>query len=367
MIAAGVAPAFAARAYSTPNSRVWVPTVEELLSAGVLTGAMPESSAVTALPEPPAATQLSPLLADEPSTVQSIKPQSRGSDSAPPSPASELTDDNSQNNLGIRFENGDGVPKDLVRAVYWYRKAAEQGNPTAQYNLGLMYEEGQGVPKNLSEAVAWFQKAAAAGDATQRLRWEGKRGIAAAQNRLGGLYERGEGVSIDIAVAKRFYRDAAERGLTEARENLDRLNRAAEEARDRQIQDERTRQAETRKANAGDAEAQYRLGLALEQESGHEQDGTRTAQTAAYWYRKAAESGHRSAQRNLGLMYEAGRGVPADAVFAYAWISLSAEGSDDPTAQQDRDRVAGSITPAQLAEGKRLASAWARLYGHGRK
>jgi uncharacterized protein len=34
------------------------------------------------------------------------------------------------------YANGTGVPKDEVKAVEWYRKAAEQGNAVTQYNLG---------------------------------------------------------------------------------------------------------------------------------------------------------------------------------------------------------------------------------------
>ena len=38
--------------------------------------------------------------------------------------------------VGSMYANGDGVPKDAVQAVSWYRKAAEQGNASAQFNLG---------------------------------------------------------------------------------------------------------------------------------------------------------------------------------------------------------------------------------------
>jgi TPR repeat protein len=31
------------------------------------------------------------------------------------------------------------VSKDAKQAVYWYKKAAEQGYAGAQYNLGVMY------------------------------------------------------------------------------------------------------------------------------------------------------------------------------------------------------------------------------------
>ena len=46
----------------------------------------------------------------------------------------------------------------------WYRKAAEQNEPAAQYSLGLMYDQGTGVPRNLSEANRWYNLAAKNGD-----------------------------------------------------------------------------------------------------------------------------------------------------------------------------------------------------------
>lgn len=49
-------------------------------------------------------------------------------------------------------------------AAEWYTKAAEQGLAEAQKNLGLLYQNGQGVEKNLPEAIKWVKKAADQGD-----------------------------------------------------------------------------------------------------------------------------------------------------------------------------------------------------------
>lgn len=65
--------------------------------------------------------------------------------------------------LGLCYNYGDGVEKDLSEAVVWFRKAAHQGLAQAQFNLGLCYYNGNGVEKNLSEAVKWFRKAAVQG------------------------------------------------------------------------------------------------------------------------------------------------------------------------------------------------------------
>ena len=70
-----------------------------------------------------------------------------------------------QFNLGLMYDNGQGVSQDYAEAVKWYRKAAEQGNAKAQYNLGAMYNNGQGVPQDYAEAVTWYRKAAEQGNA----------------------------------------------------------------------------------------------------------------------------------------------------------------------------------------------------------
>ena len=48
----------------------------------------------------------------------------------------------------------------MEEAIKLYRMAAEQDNEYAQFNLGLCYEYGTGLQKDLSEAKKWYQKAA---------------------------------------------------------------------------------------------------------------------------------------------------------------------------------------------------------------
>src|SRR4030081_936634 len=44
----------------------------------------------------------------------------------------------------------------------WYRRAAEQGDSLAQYSLGLRYDRGQGVPRDIVEASKWLNLSTAA-------------------------------------------------------------------------------------------------------------------------------------------------------------------------------------------------------------
>ncbi|MDE2441908.1 MAG: sel1 repeat family protein [Betaproteobacteria bacterium] len=59
-------------------------------------------------------------------------------------------------NLAVIHQYGDGVALDYTKALYWYRKAAEQGDRISQIQIGLMYQTGQGVLADETEAHRWF-------------------------------------------------------------------------------------------------------------------------------------------------------------------------------------------------------------------
>ena len=86
--------------------------------------------------------------------------------------AAEQGVDKAQNNLGVMYEKGVGVPQDYQEAVNWYRKAAEQGHAMAQFNLGAMHFKGKGVLKSYEDAYAWWIVAAANGEENARKNME---------------------------------------------------------------------------------------------------------------------------------------------------------------------------------------------------
>ena len=67
---------------------------------------------------------------------------------------------NAQGWVGYYYNNGFGVARDQVQAVYWFSKAAAQGDSYSQYILGLRYARGDGVAKDCVQAVALWRKAA---------------------------------------------------------------------------------------------------------------------------------------------------------------------------------------------------------------
>jgi uncharacterized protein len=145
------------------------------------------------------------------------------------------------------------------------------------------------------------------------------------------------------------------------------------------------------RASAGDAEAQYRMGMMARFGWGVEKD----ARTSARWLRLAAEQSHAQAQAELGTMYRLGRGVPEDPMEAARWLTKAAT-ADIPMAQLSigrmyrdglgvgrdlveayawfsaagensvmdglayRNEITREMSPEQIAEGKRRAAERAR-------
>ena len=113
-----------------------------------------------------------------------------------------------------------------------------------------------------------------------------------------------------------------------------------------------------RAAEQGEAMAQYNLGASYAEGAGVRQDMT----AAAKWFRRAADQGIPLAQLNLGLMHAAGNGVPQDNVEALKWIDLAiyalpAGGIRSDAARAVAD-VAGKMDSEQVQEAKARERAW---------
>jgi hypothetical protein len=107
------------------------------------------------------------------------------------------------------------------------------------------------------------------------------------------------------------------------------------------------------RAAQGDAQAQVELGFRYKHGEGVPKDYA----TAQGWYEKAAAQGDATAQLNLGVLYADGLGVSQDYMRAYMWFSLAAahpRGDAQKSAADKRDKLGRFMTPAQIAEAKRL-------------
>jgi TPR repeat protein len=215
--------------------------------------------------------------------------------------AAEQGDAAFQYHLGWCYARGLGVPQNDAEAITWCRKAAEQEFTEAQLRLGICYSNGQGVKKDPVEAVKWYRKAAEQGDAD-------------AQSRLGASYSNGTGIKKDPVEAVKWYRKAAEQG---------------------------------------NAFAQSNLGRGYVNGNGVKKDYTE----AVKWFRKAADQGYAEAQCNLGVCYDHGDGVIKNELEGYKWTLLAAAQGDE-SAKKNVLIQELRLSPAQRAEGQRLAQEW---------
>lgn len=78
--------------------------------------------------------------------------------------AAERGSDWGMYNYGSALGLGSGVKKNDEAALAWFRKAAALGHAKSINFVGLYYEEGRFVPRDLSEAARCYKRAAEGGD-----------------------------------------------------------------------------------------------------------------------------------------------------------------------------------------------------------
>lgn len=204
--------------------------------------------------------------------------------------------------LGFGFP---GVTVDAAESQRWYREAALQGDPWAQQQLAQALRDGRGSPKDEPEAVRWFEKAARQGDAL-------------AQYSLAEMLQQGRGTARDDAAAAAWYARAAQ-------------------------------------SPAGPKFAAYPLARCYEFGRGVAQDFSQ----AAHWYEVGARVDDGRSQRKLSRLLRAGRGVAADPVQAYAWLTRAMAGDMrhhfDP---EEMEELAATLSPAQREQGRQMAARW---------
>lgn len=199
----------------------------------------------------------------------------RGMDKAYFSNAADKGRGSTEYQVGIMLSRGEGVSRDMEKALFWLREAASQGHVDAQIALGTLYAEGEGgTPQDKAEAVNWLLALAGQGNTdAQAVLKELEKDMATdtlpEEELLARAYAslEGKGVPQDKAEAAYWFRKAAEQG---------------------------------------EADAQYRLGIMYADGDGLPQD---TAQ-ALEWLRKAGEQGVAEAWYRLSVMYNTGLGLP---------------------------------------------------------
>ena len=110
-------------------------------------------------------------------------------------------------------------------------------------------------------------------------------------------------------------------------------------------------------ATQGNAHAQDDLGVLYDFGRGVPAD----PKEASRWFRKAAEQGGGAAQFNLASLYEQGRGVPMDPVEAFAWADAATQ-FGELRAQRLLDSIARKMTPEQIDQAQQRAKQYRQKY-----
>lgn len=109
--------------------------------------------------------------------------------------------------IGVRYADGKGVPRDGKLAARWFEQAALAGHGPSQYRLGSLYREGKVLPKEPTLAFQWFDRAAAQGHVL-------------AMHNAAVLLAEGVHGAPDYAGAALWFKRAAEHGIKDSQFNV---------------------------------------------------------------------------------------------------------------------------------------------------
>lgn len=234
---------------------------------------------------------------------------------------------------------------DFEKSRFWAKKAADQDHAEGQALYAYLISNGVTDPEVIEEAIQWYDKAIAKdsaqgymgkgllllrlgnnqedyAEAAKFLEVAAEKKMGTAIQKLAVMYQTGQGVPVNLERAAELYKEAAEFGIREAQA----LYGVA--LKNGQGVEQNFIQAETwlrKAALAGDVEAA--VVLADMNGQGNE-DIPSNFTEAARWYALAAEKGHVTATRALGLLYLKGMGIPQSVEKAIQLLSNAAEKGD---------------------------------------
>ena len=113
-------------------------------------------------------------------------------------------------NLGILYEDAQGVAQDYNKAAELYKRSCDGGFAGSCLNLRALYIKDQGIEQDYSKAINLYKKACD-GD------------VAQACHNLGVLYALGNGVNQDYRLAKRYVFKACTLGFQDGCDYLNKM------------------------------------------------------------------------------------------------------------------------------------------------
>lgn len=251
-----------------------------------------------------------------------------GAEEAAPAPAAApdslrtaalAGDAESQLKLASEFFFGtEARPRNPVLAVYWFRRAAEQGSAEAAYNLGVCCEKGWGV-EHVSAILAYrnYDAAAAKGLPEAKLR----KALLLAAGIPDEALEKGKlpGVPADRPESLRLLRELAEVRYVPAERELGRM--ILRDPLLRRGSGAEARASLIRAADAGDIDSLLLLAECYDDGVG----GSGDAGKAVECYERAAKLGSAEGKVLLAAACEYGHGVKPDPQRAFRLVREAAE------------------------------------------
>ena len=286
--------------------------------------------------------------------------------------------------LAGNYLAGKGVEKDPAQAAYWFRKAADLGDPGAQNELGYLYIWGLGVGRDEAQAFRWFARASGSGYppaklnlavmylkgigvprdaemARQLLTEMAAKGNGRAENYLGIMYFTGYGVTQDRAAAEEWFRRAAKAKNPEGEYQMGMLYFATEgHERDYGKAAEYLR----RSARAGYVPSMHALGVLL---VSHAEVKQKREDEGVFWLERAAAAGTWQSSAELGTLSREGRGMPRDMSAAFRWFAIAAK-QGGPAGELEvaanLDKCAEALTADQQKAEIEAAQSWLQAHAH---
>ena len=206
------------------------------------------------------------------------------------------------------YLSGDGVQKDLRKALLLLRKSAEMGHVKAQNRLGGAYARGDyGLSKDDAKAFEWYLRA-------------GERGYPDAQYNVGWCYDNGVGTKEDPTKAVLWYRKSAENNFQSAIKNLGLLLKYGRIGVSADIDSAISLLGKVAQIE-DQFGAQFELGDIYLRGYGKQQD----LRKAFSLFRKAAEGGHIEASTDCGRCFLYGWGIDKDEKIGLEWLMSAAK------------------------------------------
>ncbi|KAI8843541.1 hypothetical protein BJ741DRAFT_307350 [Chytriomyces cf. hyalinus JEL632] len=237
------------------------------------------------------------------------------------------------NPIGCMYMNGQGVPRDLVKAAEVFQRGVDAGSVDCISRLGLLYQQGRGVSKDVPKAMELFEKATGLGDmmgcyylgcqyaegddgiqkdlcqAFKYYERAAQANVVSAIRNVGHCYENGNGVPQSYEISLQYYTRAAK---YDDSWTLYHLGSIYQHGTGVQQDYAKAREYLERAAKQKHKEAICALGFLLSEGLGSTKDPVRAAEL----YQQSAALGDGIGAYNSGVVFENGQGVPADLLIA---------------------------------------------------